>query len=100
MHFRRSAQDWINQRQRDSRQSMEAAPEFVADQKSDGNILDRIRWTKEPNHGRALFAPVGRAPERNRAEAVRNLFQIRICSQSMGPGRIALRAYGSAATKE
>src|SRR5438876_642899 len=68
---------------------MEAAPEFVADQATDGSVLDRIRWTKEPHHGRTLFAGARRTPERNRAQAIRILFQVRICSQSVGPGCVA-----------
>src|SRR6188472_3855906 len=88
MHLRRGAQDWINQHSRNSRQSVEAASEFVADKTDDGNVLDRIRRTKEPHHGRALFAAIRRATERDRTQTIRVLFQIRICSQSMGSGCI------------
>jgi hypothetical protein len=75
MHLRRGAQDWLNQRQGHSRQGVEAALEFVADQTIDANVLDRIRRTKEPAHGRTLFAGAGRTPKRNRAQAIRIYFK-------------------------
>src|SRR4029077_3949022 len=90
MHLRRSAQDWLNQRAGHSRESVEAASECMADQTTDVSVLDRIRRTKEPHHGRAVFVRSRRAPERNRAQTIRILFQIRICSQSMGPDCIAV----------
>src|SRR5437773_5329939 len=77
MHLRRGAQDRLNQRPGHSRQSVEAALEFVANQTANGNIVDGIRRTKEPHHGCALFAAVRRAPERNRAQTIRVLFQVR-----------------------
>ena len=40
MHLRRGAQDWLNQRAGPSREGVEAAPEFVADQAADGDVLD------------------------------------------------------------
>src|SRR6476646_1464180 len=81
MHLRRGTKDWLDKRQSHSRQGVETAPEFVADQTADGNVLDRIRRTKESHHGRAVFVRSRRAPERNRAETIRILFQVRICSQ-------------------
>ena len=56
---------------------------------ANGNVLDRIRRKKESHHGCAVFALARRTPKRNRAQAIRIVFQIRICSQSMGPGCIA-----------
>jgi len=90
MHLRRGAENWLDQCPGNSWQGMEAALEFVADKTADGNVLDRIRRTNEPDHGRAVSAAVGRAPKSNRAQAIRILFQVRICSQSMGPGCIAV----------
>src|SRR5512140_1266429 len=55
MHLRRSAEDRLDQRQGHSWQGVEAPLEFVADQAANGNVLDRIRRTKEPHHGRAVF---------------------------------------------
>src|SRR4029077_6307916 len=90
MHLRRGAEDRFDKRQGHSRQGVETAPEFMADQAANGNVLDRIWWTKEPHPGRAVFVRSRRAPERNRAQTIRILFQVRICSQSMGPGCIAI----------
>ena len=45
----------LDKRPGNSWESMEAPPEFVADQTANGNILDRIRRTKEPHHGRAVL---------------------------------------------
>ena len=90
MHFRRGAEDWLDKRQGHSWQSVEAALEFVANQTADGDVLDAVRWKKKPDYGRAVFARSGRAPERNRAQTIRILFQVRICSQSMGPNCIAV----------
>src|SRR5580765_1136363 len=90
MHLCRGAQDWLDKRAGHSRESVEAASEFVADQAADGNVLDRIRRTNEPNHGRAVSVSSRRAPKRNRVQKIRILFQVRICSQSMGPGCIAV----------
>jgi hypothetical protein len=43
MYFRRGAEDWLDQRQGHSREGMEAALEFVADQAIDGSVLDAVR---------------------------------------------------------
>ena len=40
MYFRRGAEDWLDKRQSHSRQSVETAPEFMADQTANGNVLD------------------------------------------------------------
>jgi len=40
MHFRRGAQDWLDKRPGNPWQSVEAASEFVADQATNGNVLD------------------------------------------------------------
>ncbi len=56
MHLRRDTQDWFDERSGNSRQSVEAPPEFVADQTVNGNFMDRIRRTKESLDGRALLA--------------------------------------------
>ena len=74
MHFRRGAEDGIDQHQSDSRQGVEAASEFVADQTTDGNVMDQVWWEKKPNHGRSLFALAGRAPPKNRPQTIRDLF--------------------------
>jgi hypothetical protein len=63
MHLRRGAENWLDQRPGNSWQGVEAALEFVADKTADGNIVDRIRRTKEPHHGCPVSAAVGRAPE-------------------------------------
>jgi hypothetical protein len=73
MHLRRGAQDRLDERQGDSRQSVEAAPEFVADQASNGNVMDPLRRKKEPDLGRTIFACAGRAPERNGPQTIRDL---------------------------
>jgi len=80
MHLRRGAQNRIDQHQSDSRQSLEAALELVADQKPDGDIVDQLRRKKEPDHGGAVFVGARRAPEKNREQAIRDLLQVRLCS--------------------
>ena len=56
MHLRRGTQDRLDQREGYSRQGMEAASGSNPDQTANGNVLDRIRRTKEPHHGCALLA--------------------------------------------
>ena len=70
MHLRRGAQDWLDKHQGNSWENVEASLEFVADQTANGNVLDRIRRTKKPHHGRAVFVSSRRAPERKRTEAL------------------------------
>ena len=57
--------------------------------------LMETSWTEFGGRKNRIMAALyllrpGRAPERNRAQAIRILFQVRICSQSMGPGCIAV----------
>jgi hypothetical protein len=35
---------------------MEAAPESLADQTTNGNVMDAVWWKKKPDHGRTLYA--------------------------------------------
>ncbi len=52
-------------------------------------------WTryggkKKSDSGVLVFVASGRAPERNRTQAIRDLLQIRLRSQSVGPRRLSL----------
>ena len=90
MHFCRGAQDWLDQRPGHSRQGLEAASEFMADQKSDGDVLDALWKKKEPDPGVSVSVASGGAPERNRAQTIRDVLQIRIRAQPVGSYRLAL----------
>src|SRR5689334_21317084 len=85
MHFRRGTQDGIDQRQGYSGQSMETASEFMADQKSDGDELDTLRRQKKSDSCGSVFAAFGGAPKRNRRQTIRDLLQVWICAQPLGP---------------
>jgi len=82
MHFRKSAQAGSTRCQGHSGQGLETI-ESVADQKIDGNVLDTYRWKKKSNSGGFVFVACGRAPERNRTQALK-LLQIRIRSAIRG----------------
>src|SRR5205823_5965417 len=85
-------QDRLDQRQGHSGQSVEATSESVADQKSDGERLDALRRKKKSDSSFLVFVASGRTPQRNWAQAIRDLLQIRICSQSLGSRCLSLRA--------
>ena len=68
--FVEGPQDSLDKHQGNSWENVEAPLEFVADQTGNGNVLDRIRRTKRPHHGRAVFVSSRRAPERKRTEAL------------------------------
>jgi hypothetical protein len=52
---------------------METAFKFMADQKPDGDVLDALWRKKEPDSGISIFVASGRASERDRAKAIRDL---------------------------
>src|SRR5438874_269283 len=78
---------------------METASESMADQKSDGDELDTLRRQKKPDSGRPIFAAFGEAPKRNRRQTIRDLFQVWICAQPVGPRCLSLRTQRSVTTQ-
>ena len=73
MHFCRGAEDGLDQREGHSGESLEAASEPMANQKSDGDILDALWRKKEPDPGVSVSVATGGAPERNRAQTIRDV---------------------------
>src|SRR5205807_2058802 len=79
-----------HQRKSYSRQGVETTSQFMGNQKPDGELLDALRWKKESNPGVLVSHAFQRAEDGDRSKAVRDLLQIRLCSQSLGPRRFSV----------
>ena len=85
VHLCGGSQNRFHERASYPREGNQAAHELVRDQEIDGKLLGCPRRKKRSNNGMALSHVAGRAAKGKGATAIRELFQVRVRSQSMGP---------------